>query len=361
MKKVLLDMYLKKNLGDDLFLKIISERYNNTKFYIQPLCDYDKKKLNLKNIIYIRNIITRCINVILKKLKFKKINLRNILKKRMDVFVTLGGSMFIEQPNISELQLMQLIENKYNVVNKPFYVIGSNFGPYKNNYFIDNYKQIFEKAEDVCFREKNSFELFKDNKKVRYASDIAFSLDKNKYIQKECKKVVISVIDLKNRKNLQQYKEAYESKILDIINCFQKQKYEIVLMSFCKFEGDENEINSIINKCDNKENINVYCYNGNIDEALKIISSSEYVIATRFHAMILGILFNKKILPIIYSDKMINSLKDLKYDGKYLDIRNLDNSDISYIISNISRFVYNEETVKKDAISQFKKLDEFLK
>ena len=108
MKKVLLDMYLKKNLGDDLFLKIISERYPNIEFYIQPTTDYEKSFFS-KNIHFIRNNITRAINVFEKKFKIANSFITNVLKKKNDIFIVLGGSMFIENNPISTYDKVRIL------------------------------------------------------------------------------------------------------------------------------------------------------------------------------------------------------------------------------------------------------------
>ena len=43
------------------------------------------------------------------------------------------------------------------------------------------YKKIFKKAKDVCFREKHSKSLFKDLTNIRVAPDIVFGLNTEKY------------------------------------------------------------------------------------------------------------------------------------------------------------------------------------
>lgn len=77
---------------------------------------------------------------------------------------------------------------------KEYYVLGSNFGPYNNKEYYNYYKNVFEKANDVCFSDKNSYEKFKDLKNVRWAPDIVFTLDTSNISIKNNKKVYLLLI-----------------------------------------------------------------------------------------------------------------------------------------------------------------------
>ena len=57
MKNILVNAYLEKNLGDDLFLKILFDRYPNVKWFIDTT-DYTYKEVfkNYKNVDVIKNI-----------------------------------------------------------------------------------------------------------------------------------------------------------------------------------------------------------------------------------------------------------------------------------------------------------------
>lgn len=178
---------------------------------------------------------------------------------------------------------------------KEYYVLGSNFGPYNNKEYYNYYKNVFEKANDVCFSDKNSYEKFKDLKNVRWAPDIVFTLDTSNISIKNNKKVVISIIDC-SRKNNCEYKDSYEKKIIEISEYFIRKGYEVIMMSFCKFEGDELAIESIYSKCndDLEQKLKKYYYRGNIEEALNVMANCQIIVGTRFHANILGLLLGKK-------------------------------------------------------------------
>ena len=146
---------------------------------------------------------------------------------------------------------------------------------------------------------------------------------------------------------------------MKITNYYADKNYEVVLMSFCKGEGDEDVIDRILEKT-NSDKIKSYYYNGNIDEALAEIASSEIVVGTRFHSIILGLVFNKKILPIIYSSKTKNMLNDLKFKGKMLEINDIDKINDENIDSYVSNKL-NIDKQRKMAEKHFEKLDELIK
>src|SRR5699024_4217930 len=103
-----------------------------------------------------------------------------------------------------------------------------------------------------------------------------------------------------------------------------------------------------------------YKYRGDIDEAIQIISSSRYMIATRFHAMILGWLHHKPTLPIAYSEKMTNVMNDVGYKGMYIDFTNLDDLQFDKVYDDLKTNAVNISKQIENSEKHFKKLDEFL-
>ena len=70
-------------------------------------------------------------------------------------------------------------------------------------------------------------------------------------------------------------------------------------------------------------------------------------------------MFGKKVLPIVYSDKTINILRDLNFDGPIFDIREIDKfNGQKFDISNLR--VNNIDKQKKLAEKQFQELDKIL-
>ena len=306
--KIILKGYTVLNLGDDLFFKIIAERYPNVKFKF--LCrNYNKllrgiKTTNLLSITLFEKIMDKIIP--------------NYIKKNVDTIVEIGGSLFIEETNPKNLKKREKeLKKELEIVKNNCFILGANFGPYKTKEYVEKFREIFLSYKDICFRDEKSKKIFSDLKNVRVAPDIVFQLKVPK-LDKNEKIVVVSVIKPSYRKGLENSDENYYKKIIEISDEFLSLDYKVVLMSFCKIEKDEEAVNFIYEKLKRNKNVEKYFYSGNIEEALNIINKSEYVIATRFHAMILALVMKKACFPIIYSEKMLTVLNDIKFEGKNL-------------------------------------------
>ena len=347
--KVFLKGYFKQNLGDDLFVSILLNRYNE-KFYTYTKNDFaniftDKLKIYNKKIY-------KLINVVLKVITLKRFGIEEFFERKSDISVLLGGSMFIEKKN----------ERPIFSLSKPYYIIGSNFGPYLTNRYYKKFHSVFDNAEDVCFREKYSKDLFTDLNNIRYAADIVFTLDTSKVNITNNKKVVISVIDC-GRKLSAEINEKYENKMIDLIKFLIDKGYNVCLMSYCKAEKDEIAIESILSKIKSKsilKKISTYYYNGNITEALNIMGDCQIVVGARFHANIIGMILGKTVIPLAYSDKTLNVFNDMKFNGKIFDLRNIDEFDISKISEEDLNFKFDITFQKEDAKRQFEVLDKIL-
>lgn len=346
--KIYMRAYLSENLGDDLFVNILTQRYSGHKFF-SITCGYDKYKNNE----YYKNLeIVSCNKYIFRILR--KYRLEKIIANRLDLVVIIGGSMYIEANEEDKDREFTIGKNKY-------YILGTNFGPCTSNEYLNRVKTSFEKAEDVCFRESYSYNLFKDINHVRYAPDIIFSLDTSNIKKIDSKKVIISVV-LCRRKSKIEYEEAYETKIIEMTKFFTNKGYEVTLMSFCKSEGDELAIQNILDKCDEelKNRINTYFYRGNIKEAMNVLADSEIIVGTRFHANIIGMILGKTVIPITYSKKTNNVLEDMNFKGKIIDLSKLDEFDIEKLSDEDLRYKIDINKQKEDANRHFEKLDEVL-
>ena len=175
MKKILVNAYLSLNFGDDLFLKILFERYNNVKWVLNS---GDNRYLKIfKDIELEENTWTK----ILKKLKIKKFHSINFQK--YDAGVYIGGSMFMESQTWKlDYDKLRYLLNGFNKHSKPYYILGCNFGPYSSKEYEEKYKTLFLKAEDICFRDRYSYEIFKELSNVRKRSDIVFQLKPKKVL-----------------------------------------------------------------------------------------------------------------------------------------------------------------------------------
>ena len=152
-----------------------------------------------------------------------------------------------------------------------------------------------------------------------------------------------------------------------MIDFYIEKGYKICLMSFCREEKDEEAIEEILEKCPKtvKEKIEKYYYNGNLEEALNIIGDSRIIVASRFHANILGILFGKNVITLSYSDKTKHVLSDMGLDSNIIDIKEIKNFNIKQNQKLLQDNFSSEVEIKvieaiNDAKRQFEKLDKIL-
>ena len=344
--------YLTENLGDDLFFDIIFKRYQkneNIKFDIIAPIKY-RKTFGKDIKVYPLN----CERV-LKRIIGGKYSIERRLQKEDDATILVGGSMFIENKN-------EKIDKYKRYTDKPYYILGANFGPYQSKTFKEYYLKFFENITDICFRDKKSFSEFSQLTNVRMAPDIVFSSNFVEPKKIEERKVLFSIIDCEKKQGQIGFecKNEYRKIICNLIEFFLEQKYEITLMSFCKSEGDEKEINYFINKYKNKSNLKKYFYKNNIEEAIDVINNQKIIVGTRFHANILGLKLRKTILPISYNNKTINMLNDINYNGKIIDLKNIEKFKMSELTENDLNYVCKIDDVEKKSIEHFKELDKFI-
>ncbi|MGL4866633.1 MAG: polysaccharide pyruvyl transferase family protein [Cetobacterium sp.] len=366
MEKIIIKAYTEFNFGDDLFIKILCDRYSKINFIVSTNKNYTQLKglkfQNLK-IINFEIFYLRVINYIFRKLKISENIISEITYKTSKAVINIGGSIFMQHYKSNNCKLTHR-ENELKM-NKNYFVMGANFGPYTDEKFYKSHYDIFQKYIDVCFRDKESYNLFKDLKNVRLASDIVFSLDTNRNCKNEEKSseyILYSIIKPSIRSYLRNKDEEYYIKMKECIIEGIEKGENIKLMSFCQAEGDEDAIDRIyqILPKEYSKFITRYDYKGDINEALEVIQKSKYIVAARFHAMILGFIYNKPVYPIVYSKKMTNVLDDIDFEGTRGDFLELDKIKKENIYSNKLLNKKTLEFLKEDSKNHFKKLDDFL-
>ena len=131
---------------------------------------------------------------------FKRRPVAFLLSKLSHAVVHIGGSIFIEPKRWDS--------NDYRLPKAARFYLGSNFGPYRTEFFLENVERRLSIAKDVCFRDTYSYKLFSHLHNVRYAPDIMFGYSN---YPDSCpgEYLGISLLDLEHRGALAQVEKPY--------------------------------------------------------------------------------------------------------------------------------------------------------
>lgn len=363
MKKIFVDIYLQFNLGDDLFLDILAQKYSNCEFTINYLGkNYDSFISQYSNVNRRKYTL---FNKIGQRLKISdSITNYDKIAEEHDALLFIGGSIFREEEYHHSLYQDRMeIVREFKKRDKPVFILGANFGPFKTEQFLNDYKEFFKLCDDVCFRDLYSWELFGDLPRVRYAPDIVFQMNVDKYKEIPNKnKVGFSIIDVRHKQGLSNCYDDYIASTVKSIELLVNRGYDCCLMSFCEQEGDLQTINTIKSYLspETLKNVSVYNYKGKLKEAIKLIASFNLLVAARFHANIIALLLGIGVMPIIYSQKTTNMLKDINLDDILVNMEELHLQYDENIVNKAFNNKINLESTSNDAKKQFEKLSEFL-
>ena len=338
--KVLLHGYFQHNLGDDLFFRAIATRYPDVKFYIPILTSgYKEKFKDLPNIVVVD------FWGIAKYVHHKTYILPKfyscITMSRYDAVVCIGGSLFMDRKNPTKNDVIE-IENYSFIADwewaykkgVPYFVIGANWGPVYNEFFEQYFTRAIKTLHDLCFRDSASYNHFKNMPNVRRSGDILLGNPMIKQavtgVEKK-RKVAISVVNARFKNEIVTDADLYEQKISEWATELINDGYEVFFMSFCKAEGDEEAIRRIAQQMPSNKGIRVLCYNHNWQEMLNNMAESEFILASRFHATVLGWTVGTPVYSLAYSLKTLNLLKDCMAERSCSLINNIEKISVSEI------------------------------
>lgn len=351
--------YLNLNVGDDLFLHRLFSSYPDIRFVMLARKPYRELFSGYRNVTVYEEE-----GVLLRACEVLRIEdrIRWRISHECDHAVLIGGSVFKEDSRWEN----QHIWYRDLFDHDRLYFAGCSWGPCRTKLFEENMTEVFSGIKDVCFRDRSSYHTFSQLPNVRHAPDILFGLDWSPYegVEEE-KQVLISVINCRSESaELESYASEYNAFIGQLAGQFAGLGYRVILCSFCENQGDLTAAEEIRDSlsAEVRANTSIANYCGtNLDQILRLIAASEYVVATRFHAMILGLLAKKKVLPIIYHPKLRNTLEDLAFQGAYYDVMQLPRD--AAVIPQITRGITDGdlERLARLAAGHFEKLDQILK
>lgn len=365
MKRVFIHAYAAGNLGDDLLVRILCERYPRTKFLIWADPSYKIRFADLKNlrVFSLDDKVVRYVNRISRRLKKCDNGMWKLLLKSSYATVHIGGSVFVQHQD--DFSPAYELDRQLRRLSRRLFVVGANFGPYTDESYYDKYKELFQFYDGICFRDSYSKRLFGMLSNIRFAPDVAFNYRGEGNSVKVKKQVLFSVIYMESRGgkySISQYAEEYYTLISSLAEAYIERGYSIKFISFCRMEEDEKAIKIVMDgiRTEYRKALSTYFYDMDGKGCVDQFYESEIVVGTRFHSIILGWMAKKKVLPIVYNMKTLHTLEDMGIKD-YILMEELGKVDVNNVADELmGREAVNVEELKKEAEIQFLDLDRIL-
>lgn len=319
-KHYLVDVYLAKNLGDDLFVDHLATSFPDVDFTpFFPGNSYDAFFSDYANVHKFQYPLTE-------KIK-NRLGMKNMLTnherlaEQFDGVIFLGGGIFREESWWKEVHAFRKsLSLAFRKGSKKILWLGCNFGPFSSEAFRSSYRDIFAVANRVVFRDRYSQSLFTELSQVEYLPDLLWSYPIPK-VEKRENTLGISVIDPAHKEGSEQYRQSYVEAHQKLISNFLKKGFLVELYSFCEKEGDLKIANEIRNGFAN--GVTVYHYERDLSEYLQKYGSCSHIVASRFHGCLLAMLFETPLLPVIYGIKTEKMLEDLNFENQVVHLENI--------------------------------------
>ena len=373
--KIITNYYGKGNLGDDLFLEILADRYKNHEICIIGNARYFKKfrknvrllpeSVALTLIGKAQSLLSKTPKIVgfLKRI-YKRIFER--VTKKSKAYILIGGSVFLsdnggnavipfkteERPDFSLRELEPFKSGQF--------VIGANLGPAFSEKYWETVRARLSRFGAVSLRDYSSYVKVRDLGNVQYAPDVIFNLEPE---IRPCRDhAIISVVKIENHTKDKNKADAYYKLMRDAALGFTERGIKVVFVSFCKAEGDEEAIGKIMKELEDTSMVSTVFYNmENLQEILDIFSSSCFVVASRFHSMILSMVYEKPFFAFSYNCKTENYLNDVEFHGKYASLEGVLDASCDDVMYNFENRTVADCTMhKKYAANQFAALDKYL-
>lgn len=365
--KVYLFACIEKNIGDDLFVKLLCERYPHIDFIISDQARYGSLA-EIPNLHFSKNLSKRMWAMSLnprhpvKKLVANLLNaFYTLTTPKREIAVNIVGNAFKNMEYTGDDQ-SRWIRSRIKLA-KRFYLISTNFGPYTDERWKTDFDAIFPQMADVCFRDEYSYHLFRHLPNVRFAPDAIISMGEQQKAASPEKRVVISLIDCAFSARsvaLQQASKTYEAKMVEVARKFLSEGYRVSFLN-SNTEQDRPACDRILSELDSS-NVDVLDYDGRLDKVFELYQTATCVVATRLHTIVLAWLYRLPVVPVVYDIKVENLLCSCGFTADRYDIKNLESVSGEDIFASMNNYDFVlSDAVIEAANGQFCKIDQEFK
>lgn len=321
-KTAYVQAFFENNLGDDLFVVHLVRSFPDVQFVLQCPRQYAAPFLAYPNVRIEEPLPPTEGNPSIQRRIQQKI--RRDRQKKAAGSIYIGGSVLIEYPNWQQI----LNWWEYQSQNTKFCLCGANFGPYSDPAYLKRFHSIAADMQLLTFRDHTSWEKFSDLPQAHCIPDILFSLPMPE-VKREDDLTVISVINLEQKEegsnSLSQHARKYEDAMTEMINRLNEQGSRTILLSFSIPQKDGEAARRILDRVNDSEMNEIIEYDGhNTQQILTLLAKASQVISARFHGVVLALAAGTPVIPVIYSAKTSEMLKDIGFQGRTWDFRTED-------------------------------------
>ena len=298
MLKLAVIAYCAENLGDDLFLQLLSDRY--------PDCDISLVSVSEDSLGRLRDI---------RRLSCVDLATFRSNAKDYDALVVLGGSMF--QQRRGWLRSWVAYARRFRIASRagvPIFVIGASFGPFSTARYPFAFRQLFRQCEWVSFRDAASASLFTGLSATRWYPDLAFGYDVStieRPIVRPGGPIGISVMEFGSGKHIEDYTLSVSNLITALaghrpVKIFSFQDTSAISDARAAEAALATVPPGIV------QNVGIYRYRDlGIDGLLGEMATCSAVVSTRFHAMVTAAVLGKPVVSIGYHSKVAATINAL--------------------------------------------------
>lgn len=300
MKQIYVHGFFQSNFGDDLFVLSLAKRYPDTKFYVYALGTNQNAFLGQHNIV-LPTRIDRVRRKVTHQLGLRRQEVFD--GQGLDGTVVIGGSILWEGANLD-----------FPGGDGPRYLIGANCESGCSEEYLQRLRKTLSGLTDCCLRDRFSKALIGDVPNVRCAPDVLYGW-KPRQVNQAGRGIGISLVGKKGCFREEGTREGYYRAIARLCDLCAEKEIPVRLLGFCDVEGDGEAIREIRSRVKSPKKLKSLLYQGNPERMLYEMNKCETILATRFHAMILGWVLKKNVVPVIYDEKQAHVLEDAGFCG----------------------------------------------
>lgn len=299
---ILVDAFVDNNLGDDLMLEMLVQRFPDTLFF----CLRDASLNARAPYKDWPNFLVPHWTDLDRILPF------------MDGLLVFGGSAWQDHGNnLDWFAWRDMALRKLKARGCPILAIGNNIGPVQTQEGQELFTNLLRRFDAVVVRDQASFnwlEAHAGSGRGTLGADLVLGYPVPK-VTREPGLVGISV----HRTMLfQERNEPYARHLCDLVGTLHREDPSLRFQFFAFdtiSENDELLVDRILASLGWPPWASKVAYRGDIPAFLEAFGRCDRIFASRFHATILALLFEQPFVPFDYMGKTRDLLRDLDYEG----------------------------------------------